>query len=100
MTHGRRPDPRGRHEPLVITIRRPRARVALTRTDGELIMGALADAARYREWRARQQCARCDNERQGICQDHLHDGALTGAYRELSGRLAEVLPVPEGEAGS
>jgi hypothetical protein len=95
----RRPDPRGRHEPLLITIRRPRARVSLSRTDGQLIMGALADAAGYREWRAGQWCERCDAEPDGVCQDHLHDGALTGAYRALAARLAEVLPGPEGEAG-
>jgi hypothetical protein len=99
MTRGRRDDPRGKHEPLVITIRRPRARVALTRSDGELIMGALADAAGYREWRARQWCERCDAEPDGACGDHLHDAALTGAYRALAARLAEVLPSPEGEAG-
>ena len=92
---GRR-ERRGAHEPLVITIRRPRARVALTRTDGELIMTALADAAAYREWRARQWCERCDAEPEGTCEDHLQDGALTGAYRALAVRLAGVLPEPPG----
>ena len=86
----------GRHEPLVITIRRPRARVALARTDGELIMAALADAASYREWRARQWCERCDAEPEGTCEDHFQDGALTGAYRALAVRLAAVLPEPAG----
>jgi hypothetical protein len=90
---------RGRHEPLVITIRRPRGRVALARTDGELIMAALADAAQYREWRACQWCERCDAEPEGACEDHLRDAARTGAYRALAVRLADVLPVPEGEAG-
>jgi hypothetical protein len=89
----------GRHEPLVITIRRPRARVALTRTDGELIMAALADAASYREWRAIQWCAACDAEPEGVCEEHLQDGALAGAYRALAERLADVLPAAEGEAG-
>jgi hypothetical protein len=92
---GRR-EHRGRHEPLVITIRRPRARVALARADGELIMAALADAAGYREWRARQRCERCDAEPEGACEDHLHDGAMTGAYRALAIRLAGVLPEPPG----
>ena len=95
---GRR-ERRGRHEPLVITIRKPRVRVALARSDGELIMAALADAASYREWRARQWCESCDAAPEGVCEDHLHDGALTGAYRELAARLADVLPVAEGEAG-
>jgi hypothetical protein len=91
---------RGRHEPVLITIRRPRARVALARTDGELIMAALADAAGYREWRARQWCERCDAEPEGACEDHLRDAALTGAYRALAVRLAGVLPEPPGGGGA
>jgi len=91
---GRR-ERRGRHEPLFLTVRRPRARVDLTREDGQLIMAALADAAAYREWRAIQWCAKCDEAPEGTCQDHLRDGALTGAYRELAEWLAEVLPLPE-----
>ena len=92
----RRREHRGRHEPLLITIRRPRAKVALARTDGKLIMAALADAAGYREWRARQWCERCDAEPEGTCEDHCRDAALTGAYRELAARLADVLPEPPG----
>ena len=45
----------------MITIRRPRRRVQLDRTDGELIMSALADAAAYRELRVQQWCAQCDS---------------------------------------
>ena len=96
---GRRREPPGRHEPLIMTIRRPRAKVAPALTDGQLILRALADGARYREWRAIQWCAGCDADPDGVCPDHLNDGALTGAYRELAERLAEVLPAPEGEAG-
>jgi len=86
---------RGRHEPLIITIRRPRAKVALTRTDGELIMAALADAADYREQRARQWCDKCLTAAEGACEEHLHDAALTGGYRALAARLADVLPKAE-----
>jgi hypothetical protein len=86
----------GRHEPLVITIRRPRARVALARSDGELIMHGLADAAGYREWRASQQCAMCDADPEGACEDHLRDAELAGGYRALAARLADVLPAPSG----
>ena len=96
---GRRHERRGQHEPVVLTIRRPRARVSLARTDAELIMGALADAAAYREWRATQWCARCAAEPEGACEDHLHDAALTGAYRALTARLADVLPEPPGGGG-
>ena len=96
---GRR-EHRGQHEPVVITIRRPRAKVALARADGELIIAALADAAGYREWRARQWCERCDAEPEGACEDHLRDAALTGAYRELAVRLAGVLPEPPGGGGA
>jgi hypothetical protein len=95
----RRREHHGRHEPLVITIRRPRARVALTRADGELIMAALADAASYHELRAIQWCAACDAEPKDVCEEHLQDGAMAGAYRALAERLADVLPVPEAEVG-
>ena len=96
--NGRR-ERRGRHEPLIMTIRKPRARVPLTRTDAGLIRSALADAAAYREWRAIQWCDKCDAAAEGVCEDHLRDGALTSAYRELSERLAAVLPAPDGQAG-
>ena len=59
---------------------------------------ALADAAGYREWRASQWCARCEAEPEGACEDHLGDAALTGTYRALTARLADALPLPEGEA--
>lgn len=94
----RRREHHGRHEPLLITIRTPRQKLKLTKADGAVIMRALADAAGYREWRASQWCARCDAEPEGACEDHLRDAALTGAYRALTARLADVLPLPEGEA--
>ncbi len=97
---GRRREHCGKHEPSVITIRRPRARVALTWTDAELLMRALADAASYHEWRAIQWCAACDAEPDGVCEEHLQDGALTGAYRALAVRLADVLPEPPGGGGA
>jgi hypothetical protein len=90
------PGRRGRHEPVVITIRRPRARVALTRSDGELIMGALADAAAFRQQLANQWCDRCMTAPEGACAEHLDDMDLAAAYGDLSARLAEVLPEPSG----
>jgi hypothetical protein len=96
---GRRYEHRGKHEPLLITIRRPRARVALTRSDGELIMAALADAAGYRELRANQWCEKCMTAPEGACDEHLDDMARAAAYGDLSAQLADVLPAPEGEAG-
>ena len=94
---GRLREHRGRHEPLRITIRIPGQKLTLGKEDGAVIMSALVDAAGYREWRASQWCPMCDAEPEGACKDHLHDAALTGAYRTLSARLAAVLPEP-GEA--
>ena len=95
----RRREHRGRHEPLVITIRRPRARVALTRDDGKLIMRAFADAAVFRQQLANQWCEKCMTAPERVCDEHLDDMDLAAAYGDLSARLADVLPVPEGEAG-
>ena len=67
---------RGRHEPLLITIRTPRQELTLTRADGAVIMSALADAEGYRH--------------------HLNDLELAGTYRDLTDRLADVLPGPPG----
>ena len=83
---------RGKHEPVAITIRRPRARVALTRTDGQLIMRALADAAVFRQQRANQWCDKYLPAPEGACDEHLDDMDLVGAYGNLSARLADVLP--------
>ena len=82
-----------------MVLRRPRRRVQLDRTDGQLIMSALADAAAYRQLRVQQWCSQCDSASAGTCSEHLRDGALTAAYRVLAGQLADVLPVPEDEAG-
>lgn len=86
-------------KPIWLTLRRPRRRVQLDRTDGELIMSALADAAAYRQLRVQQWCSQCDSASAGTCDEHLRDGALIGAYRVLAEQLADVLPVPEDAAG-
>jgi len=91
--------PRGRHEPLVITIRIPGQRLTLGRAEGAVIMRALADAEGYRHLRASQWCARCEAEPDGACGEHLADVALADTYRDLTARLADVLPAPEGGAG-
>jgi hypothetical protein len=62
-------------------------------------MAGLADAAAYRQWRASQWCELCDRAPERVCDEHLGDGALAGAYRALAARLADVLPLPEGEIG-
>jgi hypothetical protein len=89
------PGPRGRHEPLVITIRTPGRKVTLTRADGAVIMRALADAEGYRHLRASQWCAKCENAPEGACGEHLDDVDLAAVYRDLTDRLAGVLPAPE-----
>jgi len=95
---GRR-EHRGRHEPLVITIRTPGRKLTLGRAEGAVIMRALADAEGYRHLRASQWCAKCENAPEGACSEHLGDVGLAGVYRELTARLAGVLPLSEGEAG-
>lgn len=89
--------PRGRHEPLVITIRVPGQKLTLGRAEGAVIMRALADAEGYRHLRASQRCAKCEAAPAGACHDHLIDVDLAGVYRDLINQLADVLPVPEGE---
>ena len=89
---------RGRHEPLVITIKVPGQKLTLGRADGAVIMRALADAGDYRHLRASQWCARCEAEPDGACGEHLADVALADTYRDLAGRLADVLAAPEGAA--
>ena len=95
----RRREHRGRHEPLVITIKTPGQKLTLGRADGAVIMRALADAEGYRHLRASQWCARCEAAPAGACHEHVNDVDLAGVYRDLTDRLADVLPVPEGEAG-
>jgi hypothetical protein len=95
---GRPSEHRGKHEPLVITIRRPRARVALTRDDGQLIMRALADAAAFRQHRVNQWCESCMTAPERVCDEHLADMNLADAYGVLAAELAVVLPGPPGGA--
>lgn len=80
---------RGKHEPLVITIRTPGQKLTLGRADGAIIMRAL---------RGSQWCAKCENAPGGVCDDQLDDLDLADTYGDLTARLADVLPVPEGEA--
>jgi hypothetical protein len=88
--------PRGRHEPLIITIRTPSAKRTLTKADAESIMRALEDAEGYRRLRADQWCLNCETAPQCACQDHLADLDLADAYRDLAATLAGVLPEPPG----
>jgi hypothetical protein len=85
---------RGRHEPLVITIRTPQAKLTLARPHAVLIMQALEDAEGYRRLRADAWCAGCQDAPQGACDDHVNDLTLADAYRDLAAELAAVLPAP------
>ena len=96
----RRSEHRGRHEPLVITIRIPGQKLTLGRAEGAVIMRALADAEGYRHLRASQWCERCETAAAAACDDHLNDLDLASAYRDLTVRLAEVLPGHEEAARS
>jgi hypothetical protein len=87
---------RGRHEPVVITIRAPGAKVALTKADVLTIRQALSDAEGLRRRRVDQWCRRCENAPQGRCEEHLADLDLANAYEVLAAELAGVLPEPPG----
>lgn len=94
---GRRREHRGRHEPLVITIRIPGLKLTLGRAEGVVIMRALADAEGYRHLRASQWCTRCEAAPEGACAEHAGDLDLAEVYRKLAAQLADVLPDPEGD---
>ena len=89
---------RGRHEPVVITIRAPGAKVALTKSDVATILQALTDAESWRRRRVDQWCRRCENAPQGRCDEHSADLDLATAYGRLAVELAGVLPEPPEEA--
>ncbi len=97
---GRRHERRGRHEPVIITIRAPGAKVALTKADVTTIMQALSDAEGWRRRRVDQWCARCENAPQGRCEEHLADMDLASAYGVLAAELADVMPEPPGGGGT
>jgi hypothetical protein len=81
---------RGRHEPLVITIRTPQGTVTLgsAHDAAQLLRSALADAEAYRRGRA--------DSRRG---DRTNDLALAHAYQGLAAEIASVLPEPAGGGG-
>ena len=78
---------RGRHEPLVITIRTPQGTVTLgsAHDAAGLFMSALADAENYRRMRA-------DSPRG----DRENELALAHAYHGLAAEIASVLPETPG----
>lgn len=90
--------PRGRHEPMIIAIRVPGAKVELTKSDVITIMQALSDAEDWRRLRVDQWCRRCEKAPQGRCDEHVADLDLAGAYGNLAVELADVLPEPRGGA--
>jgi hypothetical protein len=87
---------RGRHEPFIITIKAPGAKVPLTKADVVTIAQVLTDAEGWRRWRVDQWCARCENAPKGRCDEHLADLDLAGLYQDLAAELADVLPEPPG----
>jgi hypothetical protein len=82
--------PRGRHEPLIITIRTPQRKITLgsAHDAAGLLRSALADAEAYRRQRA-------DSPRA----DRATELALALAYERLAAEVAWVLPEPRGEGG-
>lgn len=91
---------RGRHEPMVITIKVPGQKLTLGRAAGMVIMRALADAEGYRHLRASQWCAKCETAPGGACAEHGDDLDLAEGYRQLAAQLADVLPDPPGGGAS
>lgn len=96
---GRRREHRGKHEPMIITIRAPGAKVELTKADVITIMQALSDAEGWRRRHVDQWCRRCENDPQGRCDEHAAELDLATAYGVLAAELADVLPEPPGEGG-
>lgn len=94
------PGRRGRHKPMIITIKVPGAKVDLGRADLITIGQALSDAEGYRRRRVDQWCARCDNAPGGRCKEHRADMALANAYAVLATELADVLPEPPARGGA
>jgi hypothetical protein len=92
--------PRGRHEPMIVTIRVPGAKAALTKADVITIMQALSDAEGWRRRRVDQWCRHCENAPQGRCDEHAADLDLATAYDRLASELAGILPDPPGEGGA
>jgi hypothetical protein len=92
--------PRGRHEPLIITIRTPGTKVTLTKSDAVTIRQALADAEGYRRLRADQWCLNCETAPQGVCDDHLADLDRADSYKALAATFASVLPEPREGGGA
>jgi hypothetical protein len=92
--------PRGRHEPMIITIRVPGVKVELSKADVITIMQALSDAEGWRRLRVDQWCRRCERAPEGRCKEHLADMALANAYGVLAAELAYVLPEPRTPGGS
>ena len=85
---------RGRHEPFVIAIRAPGAKVTLTKEDIITIAQALADAEQLRRLRASEWCQYCQIAAAGACHEHLDDLDAADAYRDLAAELGRVLPAP------
>ena len=93
-----RPFRRGRHEPMVITIRVPGRKVEFSKSDVATILQALTDAEGWRRRRIDQWCRRCENAPGGRCDEHAADLILAGAYADLAAELAGILPEPPGGA--
>jgi hypothetical protein len=51
------------------------------------MLGALDDAATYREQRAAAWCDRCESAPEGACPEHLDDLDAVDAYRDLARQL-------------
>lgn len=90
--------PRGRHEPVIVTIRAPGAKVELTKSDVATILQALTDAESWRRRRVDQWCRGCENAAQGRCDEHAADLDLAAGYGNLAAALAGVLPESPGGA--
>jgi hypothetical protein len=89
---------RGRHEPMIITIRVSGRKVALSKADVATILQALTDAEGWRRLRVDQYCRRCENAPHGRCDEHAADLELASTYADLAADLADILPEPPGGA--
>jgi hypothetical protein len=95
----RRREPRGRHEPMIITIRVPGAKVALAKADVATILQALGDAEGWRRRRVDQWCSRCENAPQGRSASICAPSRRTRPSREASRERPDRSPRPGPELG-
>jgi hypothetical protein len=71
------------------TFMRPDGSASLTRQDVLTVLGAIATAAEYLEYRASLTCPDCENSPAEVCDTHASDLDVASEYRAVAVRLEE-----------